>query len=83
MENKEKQIILKYNNQEITINIKPNLEESLNEIKKKLDFQDKDLEKYALYYLDEEEDETIIEEDTFKEAFLSKIWGLRLIENLH
>ena len=82
MASKEKQIILKYKDSEINLTIKNDFVEAINEIKRKLNFQDKDLEKYELYYLDEEEDENILDEENFEEAFNYSVWGLRPIENI-
>jgi len=81
MASEEKKITLRHNEYEITIKIKNDYEESRNALKKAIYFQDKDLEKFELFYIDEEEDENIIEEDNFEEAFNSSIWGLRPIDD--
>ena len=80
MSKKEKQITLKHNKYEIKLKIKEDYEEAMNELKKTIYFQDKDLEKFELFYIDDEEDENIIEEENFEEAFKSSVWELRAIE---
>ena len=73
----EKEITLYHNEYEIKLKIKKDFEETKKAIKEKLYFQDKDLNKFELFYLDEDEDENNIEEDTFEDAFNSNKWGLR------
>ena len=74
----EKEITLDYNDYEIKINIKNDYNETMEIIKKKLYFNDKDLEKSSLYYYDEDDDENDIDdEDQFEEAYKSSHWGLR------
>ena len=74
----EKEITLDYNDYEIKINIKNDYNETMETIKKKLYFSDKDLEKSSLYYYDEDDDENDIDdEDQFEEAYKSSHWGLR------
>ena len=77
MSSEEKKITLKHNGYEITLKIKNDYEESKNALKKAIYFQDKDLEKFELIYIDEEEDENVIDEDNFEEAFNSSVWELR------
>ena len=77
MSSKEKKITLKYNDYEIDLKIKNNYEEARNTIKKKLYFQDKDLAKLELYYIDDDNDENNIDIDTFEEAFNSSVWAIR------
>lgn len=81
MSSEEKKITLKHNGYEITLKIKNDYEESKNALKKAIYFQDKDLEKFELIYIDEEEDENVIDEDNFEEAFESSTWGLRPIDD--
>ena len=74
----EKEITLDYNGYEIKINIKNDYNETMGIIKKTLYFNDKDLEKSTLYYIDEDDDENDIDdEDQFEEAYKSSHWGLR------
>ena len=77
MSSEEKKITLKHNGYEITLKIKNDYEESKNALKKAIYFQYKDLEKFELIYIDEEEDENVIDEDNFEEAFNSSVWELR------
>ena len=73
----EKEIILLHNEFEIPLNITSDYNESINALKKKIYFQDKDMENYSLYYLDEEGDEVDVDEDQFDDAYNSSKWGLR------
>ena len=81
MSSEEKQITLKHNGYEISLKIKNDYEETKKLLKEKIYFQDKDLEKFELFYIDDEEDENIIDEDNFEEAFESSTWGLRPIDD--
>ena len=73
----EKEIILLHNEFEIPLNITSDYNESINALKKKIYFQDKDMENYSLYYLDEEGDEIDVDEYQFDDAYNSSKWGLR------
>ena len=81
MSSEEKQITLKHNGYEISLKIKNDYEESKKLLKEKIYFKDEDLEKFELFYIDDEEDENIIDEDNFEEAFNTSTWGLRPIDD--
>jgi len=70
----EKEITLFYNGYEVTVNIKNDYTGAMSAIKEKLYLQDKDLEKFSLVYIDDDEDEVDVEEDQFDEAFNSSKW---------
>ena len=77
MASQEKEINLSYNgNNSIKLKIKNNYEEARKAIKEKLNFQDEDLNKYMLIYLDEDEDECEVDEEEFATAFQSSKWIL-------
>ena len=73
----EKEITLSHNGYEIKLNITNDYNESIEAIKKKLYFQNEDMEKYSLYYYDDEGDEVDVDEDQFEDAYGSSKWGLR------
>ena len=77
MESEEKEITLFHNGYEIKLKIKKDYEETKNQIKKAIYFQDKDLEKFELFYFDEDGDENNIDEDEFESAFKAEKWALR------
>ncbi len=76
---KEREITLNHNKYKIKIKINNDFEKTKEIIKKKLYFQDKDLNKFTLYYYDDDHLECDIDEDSFEEAFAPEIteWGLR------
>ena len=67
-----KEITLEYNGYEIKLKIENNYYSAINTIKRKLYFQNKDLENVIILYLDEDECEIDLDEDTFDEAYQSK-----------
>ena len=73
----EKEITLSHNGYDIKLNITNDYNESIEAIKKKLYFQNEDMDKYSLYYFDEEGDEVDVDEDQFDDAYGSSKWGLR------
>ena len=78
---KEKEITLSHNGYDsIKLKIKKDYEEAKKAIKEKLYFQDKDLNKYILSYLDDDGDENNIDEDEFESAFQSSEWVLKPID---
>ena len=79
---KEKEITLSHNGYDsIKLKIKKDYEEARKAIKEKLYFQDKDLDKYTLSYLDDDGDENNIDEDEFDSAFQSSEWVLKPIDD--
>ena len=76
----EKEITLYHNEYEIKLKIKKDFEETKKAIKEKLYFQDKDLEKFELFYIDDDDDENVIDEDNFEDAFNSSKWKLQSLE---
>ena len=74
----EKEISLEYNGYNITLKIKNNYKEAKEAIKTKLYLKDRDIEKYGIYYYDEENDiNDITNEDDFSEGFnKSQKWGV-------
>ena len=78
---KEKEITLSHNGyNSIKLRIKKDYEEAKKAIKEKLYFQDKDLNKYILSYIDNDGDENNIDEDEFDSAFQFSEWVLKPIE---
>jgi hypothetical protein len=83
----EKEITLKHNGYEIKVKIKNNFKETKENIKKTLYFRDNDIEKYKLYFIDEEDDQIEVDDEdnikNFDEGFAkAKIWGLELIDEI-
>lgn len=81
----EKEITLKHNGYDIKVKIKNNFKETKENIKKTLYFRDNDIEKYKLYYIDEENDQIDVDDEdnlkNFDEGFANaKNWGLELID---
>lgn len=73
----EKEITLEYNGYNIKIQITDNYEETQKIIMQKVYLQEKDLNKYSLYYHDEENDICDVEEDQFDDAYNSDNWVLK------
>lgn len=74
-------ITLKHNGFEIPIKITENWEETMKNIRNKLYFREKDLKKYDIFYLDDENYENDLSEDDYDSIYSDKeikIWGLRL-----
>ena len=83
----EKEITLNHNGYEIKVKIKNNFKETKENIKKTLYFRDNDIEKYKLYFIDEEDDQIEVDDEdnikNFDEGFAkAKIWGLELIDEI-
>ena len=72
-----KEITLEYNGYEIKLKIKKDYESAIDTIKKTLYFQDKDLENVGIFYLDEDDCENDVDEDSFDEAYGFEKWGIR------
>ena len=73
-------ITLKHNGFEIPITITENWKETMENIKKKLYFREKDLKKYDIFYFDEENFENDLSEDDYDSVYsdeVIKVWGLR------
>lgn len=74
-------ITLKHNGFEIPITITENWQETMTNIRNKLYFREKDLKKYDIFYLDDENYENDLNEDDYDSIYSDetiKIWGLRL-----
>lgn len=72
-----KEITLQHNGYDIKIEITKDLEKTKELIMKKLYFQKNDLEKFGLFYLDEDDCENDIDEDNITEAFDCNKWGTK------
>ena len=72
-----KEIILEYNRYKIKLKIKNDYESAIDTIKKTIYFRDKDLENVNIFYLDEDNLENDVDEDSFDEAYYSQKWGIR------
>ena len=68
---------MEYNGYEIKLEIKNNYESAIDTIKKKLYFQDKDLENVFVFYIDEDDCENDLDEDSFDEAYVFLNWRIR------
>ena len=72
MSNKEKEITFHYNGFKIKMKFNKDYEKTKKIMKQKLYFQDKELNKFTLNYLDEEDLENMVQDDDeFEEAFSS------------
>ena len=83
----EKEITLNHNGYEIKVKIKNNFKETKENIKKTLYFRDNDIEKYKLYFIDEEDDQIEVDDEdnikNFDEGFAkAKIWRLEPIDEI-
>ena len=75
-----KTITLRHNGFEIPITITKNWQETMENIKNKLYFREKDLKKYDIFYLDEESLENELNEDEYDDVYKDeeiKIWVLK------
>ena len=76
-----KEITLHHNGYEISIKIEEDYNKTIEKIKKKLYFTDKDMEKYQIFYYDEDKLECDFDEDSYEEAYSNEEFtefGLRL-----
>ena len=83
---KGKEITLHHNGYEISIKIEEDYEETIEKIKEKLYFTDKDMEKYQLFYYDEDNDECDYDKGSYKEAYSNEEiteFGLRQKEEIN